>query len=113
MLARLPSETLKVTFEGPSGSQTHVEVGPALAEVLALARVRPSLNRWVTAVGDDNCVATVTLAEQFAGGRPLQLALIRDGMVLGQPRLVTDGDIKGGRCASDVVDIYTGVGAAR
>jgi hypothetical protein len=29
-----------------------------------------------------------------------------------QPRLVTDGNIKGGRYFSDVVDIYAGAGLA-
>jgi hypothetical protein len=112
LLSRLPAETLTVTFQGPGGAQTHTEVGPALWEVLAIAGVRPSLNRWVAAVGDDNYVAAVTPAEQFAGGRPLQLALTEDGVVLAQPRLVTDGDIKGGRYVSGVVDLYTGVGPA-
>jgi hypothetical protein len=113
LLARLPSETLTVTFAGPGGSQTHTEIGPALEEVLAAARVRPGLNTWVATTGDDNYVATVTPAEQYAGGRPLQLALTEDGTVLAQPRLVTDGDIKGGRYVSDVVDLYTGTGRAR
>ena len=112
LLAKLPAETLTVSFEGPGGVQTHTEVGPSLLEVLAAARVWPTLNTWVAAVGDDNYVATVTPAEQFVGGRPLQLSLSEDGVVLAQPRLVTDGDIKGGRYVSDVVDIYVGNGPA-
>jgi hypothetical protein len=111
-LARLPAETLQVSFEGPGGVQTHTEVGPALFEVLAAAGIRPTLNTWVAAVGDDNYVATVTPAEQIVGGRPLQLSLNEDGVTLAQPRLVTDGDIKGGRYVSDVVDIYVGTGPA-
>jgi hypothetical protein len=35
-----------------------------------------------------------------------------NGAVLAQPRLVTDGDVKGGRYVSDVVDIYVGTGPA-
>jgi hypothetical protein len=112
LLARLPAETLKVSFEGPGGVQTHTEIGPALFEVLAAARIAPTLNTWVAAVGDDNYVATVTPAEQFAGGRPLQLSLNEDGVTLAQPRLVADGDVKGGRYVSDVVDIYVGTGPA-
>ncbi len=112
LLARLPAETLDVSFGGPSGEQTHTEVGPSLLEVLALAGVAPTLNTWVAAVGDDNYVATVTPAEQIVGGRPLQLSLEEDGVVLAQPRLVTDGDIKGGRYVSDIVDIYVGNGPA-
>jgi hypothetical protein len=29
-----------------------------------------------------------------------------------EPRLVTDGDVKGGRYASNVVDLYVGTGPA-
>jgi hypothetical protein len=111
-LARLPSQTLTVSFEGPGGEQTHTETGPPLLEVLAVAGVVPTLNTWVAAVGDDNYVATVTPAEQLLGARPLQLSLVEDGAVLAQPRLVTDGDIKGGRYVSGVVDIYVGTGPA-
>jgi hypothetical protein len=112
-LARLPAETLTVSFEGPGGVQTDTETGPPLLDVLALAGIRPTLNTWVAAVGDDNYVATVTPAEQLVGGRPLQLSLAENGAVLPQPRLVTDGDIKGGRYVSDIVDIYVGTGPAR
>jgi hypothetical protein len=111
-LARLPSQTLTVSFEGPGGEQTHTETGPALLAVLAVAGVVPTLNTWVAAVGDDNYVATVTPAEQLLGGRPLQLSLAEDGAVLPQPRLVADGDVKGGRYVSGVVDIYVGTGPA-
>jgi hypothetical protein len=102
-----------VSFEGPGGVQTHTEVGPSLLEVLAVAGVAPTLDTWVAAVGDDNYVAVVTPAEQSAGGRPLQLSLSEDGVTLAQPRLVTDGDVKGGRYVSGVVDLYVGRGAAR
>ena len=85
-LARLPAETLTVSFGGPSGEQTHTEVGPPLLEVLAAAGVAPTLDTWVAAVGDDNYVATVTPAEQLVGGRPLQLSLSEDGVTLAQPR---------------------------
>jgi hypothetical protein len=45
----------------------------------ALAGVRPGLDTWVAAVGDDNYVATVTPAEQFADGRPLRWGHPRHG----------------------------------
>jgi hypothetical protein len=112
-LARLPAETLTVSFEGPGGTQTDTETGPPLLAVLALAGIRPTLDTWVAAVGDDNYVATVTPAEQLVGGRPLQLSLAENGAVLPQPRLVTDGDVKGGRYVSDIVDLYVGTGPAR
>ena len=54
----------------------------------------------------------VTPAEQLVGGRPLQLSLNEDGTALAQPRLVTDGDVKGGRYVSGTVDIYVGTGPA-
>jgi hypothetical protein len=113
LLARSPAETLHVSFQGPGGTQTHTEVGPALLEVLAAARIWPTLNTWVAAVGDDNYTATVTPAEQLVGGRPLQLSLNEDGVALAQPRLVTDGDVKGGRYVSGTVDIYVGTGPTR
>jgi hypothetical protein len=75
LLARLPGESLSVTFAGPTGAQTHTEVGPPLLEVLALAGVFPTFNTWVAATGENNYVATVTPAEQLLGGRPLQLSL--------------------------------------
>jgi hypothetical protein len=112
LLSRLPSETLTVSFAGPGGEQTHTETGPPLWQVLRAAGIRPSLKMWVAAVGSDNYVATVTPAEQFVGGRLLQLSLVEDGVTLAQPRLVADGDVKGGRYVSDVVDIYAGIGPA-
>jgi hypothetical protein len=111
-LARLPARTLAISFGGPSGEQTHTETGPPLLAVLWLAGVFPTLNTWVAAVGNDNYAATVTPAEQLLGGRPLLLSLDEDGVVLPQPRLVTDGDVKGGRYVSGVVDIYVGTGPA-
>lgn len=112
LLARLPAQTLTVSFGGPTGEQTHTEVGPSLLEVLFAAGVLPTLNTWVAATGDDNYVATVTPAEAFVGGRPLQLSLSEDGAPLAQPRLVADGDVKGGRYVSGVVDLYVGTGPA-
>jgi hypothetical protein len=104
---------LHVSFLGPGGTQTHTEVGPSLLAVLAAARIWPTLNTWVAAVGLDNYVATATPAEQLVGGRPLQLSLNEDGVALAQPRLVTDGDVHGGRYVSGVVDIYVGTGPPR
>jgi hypothetical protein len=104
---------LHVSFLGPGGTQTHTEVGPSLLAVLAAARIWPTLSTWVAAVGLDNYVATVTPAEQRVGGRPLQLSLNEDGVALAQPRLVTDGDVHGGRYVSGVVNIYVGTGPAR
>lgn len=72
-------ETL-VTDAGPAPWAS-----PSLLEVLAAARIWPTLNTWVAAVGNDNYTATVTPTEQLAGGRPLQLSLNEDGTALAQP----------------------------
>jgi hypothetical protein len=111
-LAALPSRTLNVSFLAGAASQSHTEVGPTLADVLRAAHIRWDLNTRVAAVGSDGYVATVTPAEAFVGGRPLQISLNEDGQALAQPRLVVDGDVKGGRYVSDVVDLVVGQGVA-
>ena len=107
-LAALPERPLTVSFLAGTASQTHTEVGPTLADVLRAAHLWFGLNTWVAAVGSDAYVATVTPAEAFVGGRPLLVSLNEDGQPLAQPRLVTDGDVKGGRYVSDVVDLVVG-----
>lgn len=79
---------------------------------MGAAHIRADLNTWVAAVGSDGYVATVTPAEARVGARPLLISLNEDGMVLAQPRLVTDGDVKGGRYVSGVVDLVIGRGLA-
>jgi hypothetical protein len=78
--------------------------------VLRAARIRWGLNTWVAAVGSDGYVATVTPIEAFVGARPLQISLNEDGQALAQPRLVVDGDVKGGRYVSLLVDLVVGQG---
>jgi hypothetical protein len=107
-LAALPSETLQVTFQAGTAPQSHTEVGPSLGTVLRAAHVRSDLNTWVAGVGDDAYVAVVTPAEQWVGGRQLQISLNEDGTALAEPRLVVDGDLKGGRYVSDLVDVVVG-----
>lgn len=97
---------------GPGGSQSHTEVGPTLAAVLLAAHLPFNLDTWVAAVGSDAYVATVTPAEAFVGGRPLLVSLNEDGQPLAQPRLVVDGDVKGGRYVSDLVGLVVGQGVA-
>jgi hypothetical protein len=80
--------------------------------VLHAAHVRPDLNTWVAGVGSDDYVATVTPAEAWVGGRPLLISLAENGQsFLSQsegPRLVTDGDVKGGRYDSGMDDLVVG-----
>lgn len=107
-LAALPARSLDVSFLAGTASQQHVETGPTLQEVLRAAHVRTSLNTWVAAVGSDGYVATVTPAEAWVGGGPLLISLSEDGTSQDTPRLVTDGDVKGGRYVSGVVDLVVG-----
>ncbi len=107
-LAALPSETLQVSFQAGTTPQSHTEVGPSLGTVLRAAHVRSGLNTWVAGVGSDAYVAVVTPAEQWVGQRQLQISLNEDGTALAEPRLVVDGDVKGGRYVSDLVDLVVG-----
>jgi len=107
-LAALPAQTLQVRFLAGTAAQQHTEVGPTLSTVLRAARIPFGLSTWVAAVGSDGYVATVTPAEAFVGNRPLLISLNEDGQALAQPRLVVDGDVKGGRYVSGVVDLVAG-----
>ena len=80
-------------------------------EVARCGARHPGLNTWVAAVGDDGYVATVTPAEALVGGKPLLISLIENGTALAEPRLVVDGDVKGGRYVSGVYDLVVGQGA--
>jgi hypothetical protein len=110
-LAALPAQTRTVTFLAGTGTQTHTETGPALAIVLHAAHIPARANTWVAAVGSDGYIAAVTPAEAWPGGRPLLISLTEDGTPLAAPRLVTDGDVKGGRYVSGVYDLVVGQGA--
>jgi hypothetical protein len=107
-LAGLPAQTLNVSFQAGTSPQRHTETGPTLDTVLAAAGLRPWSVAWVAGVGSDGYVATVTPAEAEVGGRPLLISLVEDGVVQAQPRLVVDGDVKGGRYVSGVDDLYVG-----
>jgi hypothetical protein len=83
-------------------------VGVSVIAVLRAAHIRTNLNTWVAGVGSDGYVATVTPAEAWVGGRPLLISLSEDGTSQDTPRLVTDGDVKGGRYDSGLVDLVVG-----
>lgn len=108
-LARLVPETLQVTFEAESGSQSDTEVGPSLDAVLRAAHVHETRGTWVAGVGNDGYVAVVTPGEQWFGGKRLQVSLNENGQPLRDPRLVVDGDVKGGRYVSGMEDLVVGV----
>jgi hypothetical protein len=108
-LRSLPAETLTVSFlAGGPTPQTHTETGPTLNEVLTAAHIPPPIVSWVAGVGSDDYVATVTPAEAEVGNRPLLISTTEDGVPLAQPRLITDGDVKGGRYDSDLDDLVIG-----
>jgi hypothetical protein len=111
-LASLPAQTLTVTFFAGPTPQTHTETGPTLDEVLRAAHIRPDLNTWVAGVGSDGYVASVTPAEAWVGSRPLLISLVEDGKSFvsqgAGPRLVTDGDVKGGRYDSGMDNLVVG-----
>ncbi|WP_375424922.1 hypothetical protein [uncultured Friedmanniella sp.] len=102
-LGRLPVTTRQVAFQSGQGPQQHTETGPTLAAVLRAAHLRADPSTTVAAVAGDGYVATVSPAEATAGRRTLLLATVEDGVPLDQPRLVTDGDVSGGRYVSDVL----------
>ena len=110
-LAKLPAETRTVTFLAGTSPETLTETGPTLDAVLRAAHIRTGFTTWVAAVGSDDYVATVTPAEAWIGGRPLLISLAEDGAPLAAPRLVTDGDVKGGRYVSGVYDLVVGQGS--
>lgn len=107
-LAHLPARTVRVTFQSGTGSQTHTETGPPLTLVLLAAGVLPKAELPVVAVGEDGYGAAVTMAEDHVGGRPLVVSTAEDGVALARPRLVPDGDVKGGRYVSGVVTLAAG-----
>lgn len=108
LLTLLPSRTTTVSFLAGGGPQTHTESGPPLSLALLAAGVVPAPNTSVVAVGSDGYGAAVTLGEDYFGGRPLLLSLVEDGTPLAQPRLVVDGDVRGGRYVTDVVVLQAG-----
>jgi hypothetical protein len=104
-LSALPNRTLTVSFLAGTEPQQHTETGPSPRRVLAAAHVRTCAATSIAAVGSDGYIATVTLAEQTTAGKPLLISTVEDGVALVQPRLVVDGDVKGGRYVSDLVNI--------
>ncbi len=111
-LAALPTQTETVTFSAGGTPQTDTETGPTLDAVLRAAGIRPTFNTWVAGVGSDDYVATVTPAEAWIGGRPLLVSLVENGQsFLSQsegPRLIADGDVKGGRYVTGMDDLVVG-----
>ena len=81
-LAALPPETLQASFLAGTTTTNVTEVGPSLDEVLRAAHVPLGVGTWVAGVGDDGYVAVVTPAEQWVGGKHLQISLNENGAPL-------------------------------
>jgi hypothetical protein len=107
-LASLPQQTLNVSFLTGTTPTNATEVGPTLDDVLRAAGVHENLSTSVAAVGDDDYIAAVTPAESWVGGKQLLISLNENGTALAEPRLVVDGDVKGGRYVSGVYDLVVG-----
>jgi hypothetical protein len=115
-LAGLPQVTQMVSFTA-GGTTRDTETGPLLSTVLTAAGITSDPDTYVASVSaEDGYVAVVTPAEATAGKTvPLMLSLLETPTAGGAattntPRLVPDGDVKGGRYNSAVSDLYVGEG---
>jgi len=108
LLSRLSARRVTSTFLAGTTPQTHTESGPPLSLVLLAAGILPLPDTTVVAIGGDGYGAAVTLAETYVGGRELLVSTVEDGVPLTQPRLVPNGDVKGGRYVSGVVTLAVG-----
>lgn len=113
LLALLPQETRTVTYLAGTTPSTLTERGPSLLLVLLVAGILPTPGTLVTAVATDGYAASVTAGEALLGGRPLLLSLVENGVALAQPRLVADGDLKGGRYVSGVTSLVVSPSSPR
>ncbi|WP_345633146.1 molybdopterin-dependent oxidoreductase [Rugosimonospora acidiphila] len=113
-LAALPEQTVTVTFESGTGTQTHTYTGPLLLDVLNRAQPKfdptvknDQLRYVVTATGSDRYQATVAWGEFDPGfeHKSVLVAVTEDGQPTadGLARLVVPGDVKGGRYVSDLI----------
>jgi len=115
-LAALPQQTVQVTFQAGSATETHTYTGPLLLDVLNLAAPtfdpaikNDKLRHFVTVTGSDGYRVVVAWGEfdpDFEA-KPLLLATTEDGASLADvgPRLVVPGDHRGGRYVTNVVNV--------
>ncbi len=117
-LQTLPSQTVDVTFQSGSGEQKHSYTGALLWDVLTKAtlkldpdRKNDQLRKYVVITANDGYEVVISLGEidPGFGHNPCLLAWDEDGQPLtgedGPVRLVTPGDVKGGRYVYGVVKI--------
>jgi DMSO/TMAO reductase YedYZ molybdopterin-dependent catalytic subunit len=117
-LQTLPNQTADVTFQSGSGEQHHTYTGVLLCDVLSRAtlqldpdRKNDQLRKYAVLTAKDGYEVVISLGEidPNFGNHPYLLAWEQDGQPLtgddGPVRLVTPGDIKGGRYETGVVTI--------
>ncbi len=116
-LAALPQTTMNVSYLAGPTPTNNTETGPLLGDVLGAAGITPGPNTYVASVATDDYIATVTPAEAGVGNRPLMLSLLEisgaTGMpTISTPRLIPNGDVRGGRYNSGVTDLIVVEGSA-
>jgi len=115
-LAVLPQQSLQVTFQAGTSTQTHTYTGPLLLDVLNLAvpQFDPTikndkLRHYVAVRGSDGYEVVAAWGEFDPGfeGKKMLLATTEDGVSLADagPRLVVPGDARGGRYVTNVVTV--------
>jgi len=117
-LQKLPAQSVKVTFKAGSGDQTHSFTGALFSDVLAQAKLKldpkiknDQLRFFIVVTANDGYTTVISEREidPSFGNQPILLAWDQDGQPLtgsdGPVRLVTPGDIKGGRYVTGVVSI--------
>lgn len=117
-LQALTAETVDVTFLSGQGEQQHSYTGVRLWDVLDQAGIQlhadiknDVLRKYVVITANDGYETVISLGEidPGFGANPYLLAWEEDGAALtgdaGPVRLITPGDVKGGRYVSGVVTI--------
>ena len=117
-LQALTPQTVDVTFKSGEGDQAHTFTGVLLSDVVAMASptLDPDvknqlLHRYLVVTANDGYEVVVSMGEidPGFGNQPYLLAWEQDGQPLtgtdGPVRLVTPGDVKGGRYVSGVIRI--------
>jgi DMSO/TMAO reductase YedYZ molybdopterin-dependent catalytic subunit len=117
-LQALPNQTADVTFMAGNGEQSHSYTGALLWDVIDRAKLKlnpdnknDQLRKYVVLTASDGYEVVISLGEidPNFGNQPYLLAWEQDGKTLtgeeGPVRLVTPGDVKGGRYVYGVVKI--------
>jgi hypothetical protein len=112
-LAAMPAETVDVSFQSGTATQSQRERGVPLVDLLEGAGLEVPdgkngrLQAVVSATGSDGYQAVVSVGEADAsfGGVDVLVAFEEDGQRLARPRLVVPGDDRGGRYVSEVTNL--------